>query len=106
MSPGAMTLTGFSCAVATAVTLTLENPMTYARKVLIGPLAALSRLVITRTALGSTVVGVNVLVAPLQFPVAMSPAFTVTVTPAAWLSAPAMDAALTMRSEERRVGKE
>ena len=44
MCPGAMTLAGFSCAVATAVTLTLDNPMTFARNVLIGPFAEASRL--------------------------------------------------------------
>ena len=39
-------------AVATAFTLTLDIPTTLARNVLIGPLAAESRLTMTRTAVG------------------------------------------------------
>jgi len=61
-------------------------PTTFPRKVLIGPLAAESRLAMTRTAVGVLFVAVNVLVEKFQVPKAISAAFIVIGTPAAELA--------------------
>mgnify|MGYP006955699650 CR=1 FL=1 len=75
-------------AVDTAFTLTVGIPTTLPRNVLIGPLAAGSRLAMTRTAVGVLFVAVKVLVEKFQVPNAISAALIVIGTPAAKLAYP------------------